>query len=183
MTYVKDSQQICQRSSNIKAVNIFWFNYCSLDRGFFQDCFVSNFINGRRLLLIDASSMPRIGITDFEHIKVKLINHNCLLLSYHNLKIKGCAKILKKKKHFTVTVYARVSEIIFSAKKTLSLLTIKSSRQTLNQTRQNDWHKSNGIPFLTSLTATRNVSARIFLPTKLGCLIFGQCNGIVLWQW
>lgn len=33
-------------------------------------CFKDNLINGRKLITVDASSLPRMGITDFEHIKV-----------------------------------------------------------------------------------------------------------------
>ncbi|XP_033106372.1 sterile alpha motif domain-containing protein 15-like [Anneissia japonica] len=32
-------------------------------------CFETNLINGRKLILMDASNLPKIGITDFEHIK------------------------------------------------------------------------------------------------------------------
>ncbi|XP_071962959.1 sterile alpha motif domain-containing protein 15-like [Antedon mediterranea] len=32
-------------------------------------CFETNMINGRKLILMDASNLPKIGITDFEHIK------------------------------------------------------------------------------------------------------------------
>eukprot|EP00794_Sanderia_malayensis_P014288 gene14286-15775_t len=35
----------------------------------YRDCFVTNYINGRRLINIDGSSLPKIGITDYEHIK------------------------------------------------------------------------------------------------------------------
>ena len=35
-----------------------------------QACFKDNLINGRKLITVDASSLPRMGITDFEHIKV-----------------------------------------------------------------------------------------------------------------
>ncbi|ELU06905.1 hypothetical protein CAPTEDRAFT_229271 [Capitella teleta] len=37
--------------------------------GFYRDCFICNAISGRRLILMEASSLPSIGITDFEHIK------------------------------------------------------------------------------------------------------------------
>ena len=36
----------------------------------YQECFRANFIDGRQLINIDASSLPRIGVTDFEHVKV-----------------------------------------------------------------------------------------------------------------
>ncbi|XP_013418295.1 sterile alpha motif domain-containing protein 15-like [Lingula anatina] len=35
----------------------------------YKDCFVSNLIDGKKLILISASALPKIGITDFEHIK------------------------------------------------------------------------------------------------------------------
>ena len=42
---------------------------------FFQECITENMINGRRLLHIDASHLPNIGVTDFEHIKVRTGKH------------------------------------------------------------------------------------------------------------
>ncbi|XP_072424091.1 sterile alpha motif domain-containing protein 15-like isoform X3 [Chiloscyllium punctatum] len=36
----------------------------------FQDCFISNRITGRKLIFVNCSTLPRIGITDFEHMKV-----------------------------------------------------------------------------------------------------------------
>ncbi|XP_043552824.1 sterile alpha motif domain-containing protein 15-like [Chiloscyllium plagiosum] len=36
----------------------------------YKDCFVSNRITGRKLIFVNCSTLPRIGITDFEHIKV-----------------------------------------------------------------------------------------------------------------
>ena len=46
------------------------FYFCDLI--FKQLCFSDNLINGRKLITLDASSMPRTGITDFEHIKVSM---------------------------------------------------------------------------------------------------------------
>lgn len=45
-----------------------------IDLGFpdYEDCFVSNFISGRKLILIDASSLQKLGVQDFEHIKVNM---------------------------------------------------------------------------------------------------------------
>uniref|UniRef100_A0A4W3HE67 SAM domain-containing protein n=1 Tax=Callorhinchus milii TaxID=7868 RepID=A0A4W3HE67_CALMI len=37
---------------------------------FKQACFKSNRINGRKLIYVTASSLPNMGITDFQHIKV-----------------------------------------------------------------------------------------------------------------
>ncbi|XP_057315292.1 sterile alpha motif domain-containing protein 15-like [Hydractinia symbiolongicarpus] len=34
----------------------------------YEQCFVSNFIDGRKMINIDASSLPKLGVTDFEHI-------------------------------------------------------------------------------------------------------------------
>ncbi|XP_015513167.2 uncharacterized protein LOC107219456 [Neodiprion lecontei] len=36
----------------------------------YKDCFVKNFINGRRLIRVDASVCPKIGIRDLSHIKL-----------------------------------------------------------------------------------------------------------------
>ncbi|XP_055496257.1 sterile alpha motif domain-containing protein 15-like [Leucoraja erinacea] len=36
----------------------------------YQDCFASNGITGRKLIFVNGSTLPSIGITDFEHIKV-----------------------------------------------------------------------------------------------------------------
>lgn len=36
----------------------------------YRACFKENLINGRKLINVDASSLPRMGVTDFEHIKV-----------------------------------------------------------------------------------------------------------------
>ncbi|XP_061174173.1 sterile alpha motif domain-containing protein 15-like [Saccostrea echinata] len=35
----------------------------------YKRCFLENFITGRKLIAIDASSLPKMGIHDFEHIK------------------------------------------------------------------------------------------------------------------
>ena len=39
-----------------------------------QDCFIKNSIMGKKLILMDASKLPLLNITDFEHIKVSTIN-------------------------------------------------------------------------------------------------------------
>jgi len=41
------------------------------DIGFWQykGCFTENFVDGRKLILMDANSLPRIGIQNFDHIK------------------------------------------------------------------------------------------------------------------
>ncbi|GFN76397.1 sterile alpha motif domain-containing protein 15-like [Plakobranchus ocellatus] len=36
----------------------------------YKACFLTNMIDGRKLCCIHASAFPRIGITDFEHIKI-----------------------------------------------------------------------------------------------------------------
>lgn len=36
----------------------------------YADCFLSNKINGRRLIIMEACALPSIGINDWEHIKV-----------------------------------------------------------------------------------------------------------------
>ncbi|XP_071039067.1 sterile alpha motif domain-containing protein 15-like [Parasteatoda tepidariorum] len=35
----------------------------------YKECFESNFITGRKLILIEASHLPKMGVTDFEDIK------------------------------------------------------------------------------------------------------------------
>ncbi|XP_041358350.1 sterile alpha motif domain-containing protein 15-like [Gigantopelta aegis] len=42
------------------------------DLGFpqYKACFTNNLIDGRRLVMVEASAFPKIGITDFEHIKI-----------------------------------------------------------------------------------------------------------------
>ncbi|KAH0620464.1 hypothetical protein JD844_020963, partial [Phrynosoma platyrhinos] len=34
-----------------------------------QECFTANFISGRKLIHVNCSNLPQIGITDFEHMK------------------------------------------------------------------------------------------------------------------
>lgn len=36
----------------------------------FKPCFTENFINGRKLICVNCSSMPRLGITDFKDMQV-----------------------------------------------------------------------------------------------------------------
>ncbi|XP_078090690.1 sterile alpha motif domain-containing protein 15-like [Mustelus asterias] len=36
----------------------------------YKDCFISNRISGRKLIFVNCSTLPCIGITDFEHMKV-----------------------------------------------------------------------------------------------------------------
>ncbi|XP_066920170.1 sterile alpha motif domain-containing protein 15-like [Clytia hemisphaerica] len=35
----------------------------------YKDCFRNNYVSGKRLVQMTASNLPRMGITDFEHIK------------------------------------------------------------------------------------------------------------------
>ncbi|XP_072021642.1 sterile alpha motif domain-containing protein 15-like [Amphiura filiformis] len=35
----------------------------------YKECFTRNLIDGRKLILIDASHLPQLGITDFKHIQ------------------------------------------------------------------------------------------------------------------
>nr|XP_054775295.1 sterile alpha motif domain-containing protein 15-like [Lytechinus pictus] len=35
----------------------------------YKACFTTNLITGRKLIIVDASTLPRLGITDFDHIK------------------------------------------------------------------------------------------------------------------
>lgn len=50
--------------SEIKTINFFSSSHL------LKDCFISNNINGRRLIWLDSSRLPKIGITDFKHILV-----------------------------------------------------------------------------------------------------------------
>nr|CAB3265851.1 sterile alpha motif domain-containing protein 15-like [Phallusia mammillata] len=34
----------------------------------YRNCFTTNLINGRKLVLVNSSLLPRLGITDFDHI-------------------------------------------------------------------------------------------------------------------
>ncbi|KAK7907235.1 hypothetical protein WMY93_015847 [Mugilogobius chulae] len=36
----------------------------------YKECFTENFISGRKLIHVNYSNLPKLGITDFEHIKV-----------------------------------------------------------------------------------------------------------------
>ncbi|XP_067894580.1 sterile alpha motif domain-containing protein 15-like [Heterodontus francisci] len=36
----------------------------------YKDTFISNRISGRKLIFVNCSTLPRMGITDFEHMKV-----------------------------------------------------------------------------------------------------------------
>ncbi|KAM4665224.1 sterile alpha motif domain-containing protein 15 [Discoglossus pictus] len=40
-------------------------------RGFpqYEECFTENCINGRKLIHVNCSNLPQIGVTDFEHMK------------------------------------------------------------------------------------------------------------------
>lgn len=44
-----------------------------------QACFKDNLVNGRKLINVDASSLPRLGVNDFEHIKVCLLTGDKLI--------------------------------------------------------------------------------------------------------
>ncbi|XP_053545231.1 sterile alpha motif domain-containing protein 15 [Bombina bombina] len=41
-------------------------------RGFpqYEECFTENCINGRKLIHINCSTLPQMGVTDFEHMKI-----------------------------------------------------------------------------------------------------------------
>ncbi|KAA0187801.1 hypothetical protein FBUS_05404 [Fasciolopsis buskii] len=51
------------------------------DLGFpnYKDCFIENFIDGRKLILVDASALPKMGITFFPHIQVGVCRTGSLL--------------------------------------------------------------------------------------------------------
>ncbi|XP_045181590.2 sterile alpha motif domain-containing protein 15-like [Mercenaria mercenaria] len=42
---------------------------CEIGYPQYRVCFEKNFLSGRHLVYLDASKLPDIGITDFEHIK------------------------------------------------------------------------------------------------------------------
>lgn len=46
----------------------------------FKETLMANSIDGQRLIYLDASHLPKIGIQDFEHIKVTLIQFSFLEL-------------------------------------------------------------------------------------------------------
>uniref|UniRef100_A0ABM5FB07 Sterile alpha motif domain-containing protein 15 isoform X2 n=1 Tax=Pogona vitticeps TaxID=103695 RepID=A0ABM5FB07_9SAUR len=46
----------------------------------YKECFTANFISGRKLIHVNCSNLPQIGITDFEHMKSKSLGlENCLM--------------------------------------------------------------------------------------------------------
>ncbi|XP_015273856.1 PREDICTED: sterile alpha motif domain-containing protein 15 [Gekko japonicus] len=45
----------------------------------YKECFTENFISGRKLIHVNCSNLPQIGITDFEHMK-EISRHVRLLL-------------------------------------------------------------------------------------------------------
>jgi hypothetical protein len=36
----------------------------------YKECFRSNMINGRKLIRVDASTLPSMGITDYHHVRI-----------------------------------------------------------------------------------------------------------------
>ncbi|XP_062824429.1 sterile alpha motif domain-containing protein 15 isoform X3 [Anolis carolinensis] len=44
------------------------------DKGFpqYKECFTENFISGRKLIYVNCSNLPQIGITDFEDMKMPI---------------------------------------------------------------------------------------------------------------
>ncbi|XP_066911065.1 sterile alpha motif domain-containing protein 15-like [Clytia hemisphaerica] len=36
----------------------------------YEDCFISNFVGGQKLIWIDADNLVKLGVTDFKHIKI-----------------------------------------------------------------------------------------------------------------
>ncbi|CAK8683385.1 sterile alpha motif domain-containing protein 15-like [Clavelina lepadiformis] len=34
----------------------------------YRECFTSNLIDGRKMILVNSSNLPRMGVTDFDHI-------------------------------------------------------------------------------------------------------------------
>ncbi|KAK1150365.1 hypothetical protein AOXY_G34125 [Acipenser oxyrinchus oxyrinchus] len=46
-------------------------------------CFTENYINGRKLILVNCSTLPRLGVTDFNDMKA-ISGHICELLEILN---------------------------------------------------------------------------------------------------
>ncbi|KAJ1104741.1 hypothetical protein NDU88_002150 [Pleurodeles waltl] len=44
-----------------------WIERCGFPQ--YQECFTENYINGRKLIFVNCSNLPQMGITDFEHMK------------------------------------------------------------------------------------------------------------------
>ncbi|XP_069494097.1 sterile alpha motif domain-containing protein 15 [Ambystoma mexicanum] len=44
-----------------------WVASCGFPQ--YQECFTENFINGRKLIFVNCSNLPQMGINDFEHMK------------------------------------------------------------------------------------------------------------------
>merc|ERR1719466_288583 len=55
----------------------------------YKQTFIKNFINGRKLVLIDASKLSQIGIKDFEHIKI-IAAHIRMILNLTEVRSTRC---------------------------------------------------------------------------------------------
>jgi len=55
-------------------------------------CFVQNFVDGEKLQYVDASKLPEMGVTDWEHIKVTgifLYTASCTFQRFRRLSVRG----------------------------------------------------------------------------------------------
>lgn len=50
-----------------------------MSRFIYKACFTDNLINGRKLIHVNCSNMPRLGITDFKDMKVTGNTFQCNL--------------------------------------------------------------------------------------------------------
>ncbi|XP_034323163.2 sterile alpha motif domain-containing protein 15 [Magallana gigas] len=51
--------------SDVEVAN--WIEECGFPQ--YRQCFLANFVTGRKLIAVDACSLPEMGIQDFEHVK------------------------------------------------------------------------------------------------------------------
>ena len=64
-TFDKDGIPMCLRWTCVDVED--YVEHLGLPQ--YRECFKSNYIDGSKMILMDASALPKIGITDFEHIK------------------------------------------------------------------------------------------------------------------
>jgi len=55
----------------------------------YKQTFIKNFINGRKLVLLDASKLSQIGVKDFEHIKI-IAAHIRMILNLKEVRSTRC---------------------------------------------------------------------------------------------
>ena len=135
----------------------------------FQSCFTTNMIDGRHLIRIEASAFPRIGITDFEHIKVGwarrcetrqlqgegdrereiLIQHGAILLMPHLCVIITDTRFYVKLDVITSFLLFPLSVITVCFRHSFSVLLfqiIAKSIRDLLTVEEPDWTRSISLP-------------------------------------